>query len=121
MEPATGIHEFLRFVVRGVLREPDTAVITRTEEEDKTVFTIKVPEDDVSRIMGKENRGLFAMRHLAAAAGARHGLKVYVRMDGPPRSHGGHGPGHGGPRRGGGGGNRRRGGGGGSFRPRTSS
>lgn len=115
MDPATGIYEFLRFVVRGVLREPETAAIARTEEEDKTVFTIKVPEADVSRIMGKENRGLFAMRHLAAAAGARHGLKVYVRVDGPRQ-------GPGGPRRGTGGGGGFRGGkrpgGGRPFRPR---
>lgn len=82
MDPAEGIQKFIEFIVLSLTHHPGKAGVVMEENEGEIHYLVHVADDEVSRIMGKENRGISAIRNLAVAAGEMHGLKVVVKLKG---------------------------------------
>ena len=88
MNPAQGVQSFLEFIVTSLVRHPDQASVRSEMEQDVMVFRMQAAdEDDTRKILGKEDRGLSAIRNLAGAAAAQQGLKVRIELkgEGEPR------------------------------------
>ncbi len=88
MNPAAGVQSFLEFVITSLVRHPDQAFVRSTVVEGTTVYNMQAAdEDDTRKILGKEDRGLSALRNLAGAAAAQHGLKIRIELkgEGEPR------------------------------------
>jgi len=82
MNPAVGIQSFIEFIIKSLAREPDQAFVVHETIDNRVVFTIEVAEADIDRLMGKEGRGIAAIRHLSYAAAAMHDFGVEVRLTG---------------------------------------
>ena len=88
MKPAEGVQSFLEFVITSLVRNPDQAFVRSEPEGDALVFRMEAGnEDDTRKILGKADRGLSALRNLAGAAAAQHGVKVRIELkgEGEPR------------------------------------
>jgi predicted RNA-binding protein YlqC (UPF0109 family) len=88
MNPAEGVQSFLEFVITSLVRHPDQAFVRSEIVDGTTVYNMQAAdEDDTRKILGKEDRGLSALRNLAGAAAAQHGLKIRIELkgEGEPR------------------------------------
>ena len=82
MNPAIGIQSFIEFIVKSLAGVPDQAFVVHDTEDGRSVFMIEVAEEDLNRILGREGRGIDAIRHLATAAGEMHRIEVDIRLRG---------------------------------------
>jgi predicted RNA-binding protein YlqC (UPF0109 family) len=72
--------EFIEYIVRQLVDEPDAVTITEEIQEDKIVYKLKVAAGDVGKIIGKKGRTAFALRTIVAAVGKKAGTKVLLEV-----------------------------------------
>ena len=70
--------ELVEYLVRSIVESPDDVEIEEYEEEGELVLEIKVADDDLGRVIGREGRVAKAIRTIARAAGAREDRRVSV-------------------------------------------
>ena len=80
MQAVTGIQDFVSYVVTALAGRPDKANVSRRQEGARHVFDVRVDEDDMGRLLGHSGNTVMAVRNLAAAAAAHHGVEVGVEV-----------------------------------------
>ena len=80
MQAVSGIHEFVTYVVASLADHPDRASVSRREEGGRYVFDVSVDQQDMGRLLGHSGNTVMAVRNLAAAAAAHHGVEVGVEV-----------------------------------------
>lgn len=73
--------EVLEVLVKGLVDNPDKVVVTETEGERSIVVEVRVPEEDLGRVIGKGGRVANSLRIIAKAAGVRKGKNVWVEIN----------------------------------------
>lgn len=58
---------FVEYIVKSLVDKPELVTITQTEEGNRIVIGVKVSDDDVGRIIGKDGQTIRAIRSLAYA------------------------------------------------------
>ncbi len=61
--------ELLEMIARGLVDRPDEVVVTEVEDDQTTVYELKVAPDDLGKVIGKRGRTARAIRTLVASAG----------------------------------------------------
>lgn len=80
METVSGIQQFLEFVVLGITSHPQSAKVTRREQNGATIFDLSANGEDIPRLIGTAGGTVNALRSLAQASADLHGLKVGVEI-----------------------------------------
>jgi uncharacterized protein len=70
--------ELVDFLVRSIVENPDEVAIEEYEEDGELVLEVKVADEDLGRVIGREGRVAKAIRTIARAAGARDDRRVAV-------------------------------------------
>jgi predicted RNA-binding protein YlqC (UPF0109 family) len=65
------VAEFLEWVTRRLVDEPDAVRVETEEREDAVVFRLQVAPDDVGKVIGRQGRMARALRSIVRAGGAR--------------------------------------------------
>ncbi len=75
--------ELLLTIARGLVEQPDAVTVTQDEplEDGTIVFHLRVADDDMGRVIGKQGRIAKAMRVVMRAAANRQDAKVSVEID----------------------------------------
>ena len=73
------MQEFLNFVLRQLIDNPDEMVLTRHEGDKRTTFHVRVRQSDIGKIIGKHGQTIIAIRNLLAAA-AQHGERAQLEI-----------------------------------------
>ena len=63
--------ELLEMIARGLVDRPDEVVVTEVEDDQTTVYELKVAPDDLGKVIGKRGRTARAIRTLVASAGSK--------------------------------------------------
>jgi predicted RNA-binding protein YlqC (UPF0109 family) len=58
---------FVEYIVKSLVDKPDLVTITQTSEGKKVVIGVKVGEEDLGRVIGKDGQTIRAIRSLALA------------------------------------------------------
>lgn len=58
---------FVEYVVKSLVDKPDLVSITQTSEAGKIVIGVKVSDEDLGRVIGKDGQTIRAIRSLALA------------------------------------------------------
>ncbi len=74
--------EFLEYVARSLVDDPDAVVVDLVEADDEVTLTLKVGEGDMGRIIGRDGRIANAIRSLLRVMGARDGRHVELEIVG---------------------------------------
>ena len=74
--------EFLEYVARSLVDDPDAVVVELEEADDEVTLTLKVGEGDMGRIIGRDGRIANAIRSLLRVMGARDGRHVELEIVG---------------------------------------
>ncbi len=63
--------ELLELLAKALVDAPDQVEVTEVEESDELVLELRVAQDDVGKIIGKQGRTVRALRTLIDAAGEK--------------------------------------------------
>jgi uncharacterized protein len=68
--------EFLLYMIKALVDEPDQVEINVVEGEKSTIFELKVAQPDIGKVIGKNGRIAKAIRTLLNAAIAKSGKRI---------------------------------------------
>jgi len=74
------MQEFLEFVARRLVQNPDDVTVLREDKDEKTVFRLQVAEQDIGKVIGRNGRTAQALRVLLAAVAAREGKRAILEI-----------------------------------------
>ena len=75
--------EFLEYVVKAIVANPDKVVVQRTVDEMGVLFTLKVDQADASRVIGREGQIAKAIRLLLRTVGYTQKVRANLKIDVP--------------------------------------
>ncbi|MBO4734665.1 MAG: KH domain-containing protein [Clostridia bacterium] len=75
--------ELLKTIAAGLVENPDAVTVTVDEpnEEGIIVYHLRVAQDDMGRVIGKQGRIAKAIRTVMRAAANRNDQKIAVDID----------------------------------------
>ncbi len=74
------MQEFLEFVARRLVQNPDDVTVLREDKDEKIIFRLQVAEQDIGKVIGRNGRTAQALRILLAAVAAREGKRAILEI-----------------------------------------
>jgi predicted RNA-binding protein YlqC (UPF0109 family) len=74
------MREFLDYVARSLVDNPDEVRVEVDESGDEVTLTLSVDESDMGRVIGRDGRIANAIRSLLRVMGARDGRHVELEI-----------------------------------------
>jgi len=75
--------QFLEFVVRALVDNPDDVKITRVVDEMGVLLTLDVNSADMGKVIGREGNTAKAIRTLLRVVGMKHNARVNLKINEP--------------------------------------
>ena len=72
--------ELIEFMARSIVDNPDEVEVTEEDGGDHIIFHLKVSEEDMGRVIGKQGRIANAMRTLLKVAAIRKGDRAVLEI-----------------------------------------
>ena len=85
--------EFVEYVLKTVVDNPDDVHVDRTIDEMGVLLSVNVNPDDMGKVIGKSGQTAKAIRTLLKVVGAKHDARVNMKIIEPEGGNGGHGGG----------------------------
>ena len=86
MEEKQRDEQFLDFLVKAIVDNPDDVRVERRVDEMGVLLTLHVNPKDMGQVVGKEGKTANAIRSLVRIVGIKHGARVNVRIEEPEGS-----------------------------------
>jgi uncharacterized protein len=77
-EPA--LRELIDFLARGLVDRPEEVEVEEVSEPDALVYELKVAEEDLGKVIGKQGRTAKALRTILSAASAKSRRRVILEI-----------------------------------------
>jgi predicted RNA-binding protein YlqC (UPF0109 family) len=77
-EPA--LRELVDFMARGLVDHPEEVEVEEVSEPDALVFELKVADEDLGKVIGKQGRTAKALRTILSAASAKSRRRVVLEI-----------------------------------------
>lgn len=72
--------EFLEYVARALVDKPDAVWVEEEDEDDETILTLGVDQEDMGRVIGRDGRIANAIRSLLRVMATRDGRHVELEI-----------------------------------------
>lgn len=73
--------DFLQNIIQQIVENPDAVVIEETQEEGRTNLLIKVADEDMGRVIGKEGKVINSIRMILRVMAIRQNVRVRVDIE----------------------------------------
>ncbi len=80
MTKETSDKEFLEFIVKNLVDNPDSVEVERKVDEMGVLLALKVHPDDMGQIIGKEGSTARAIRNLVRIIGLKNKARVNLKI-----------------------------------------
>jgi uncharacterized protein len=74
------LRELIDYLARGLVDRPEEVEVEEIEEPDALVFELKVAEEDLGKVIGKQGRTAKALRTILSAASAKLRRRVILEI-----------------------------------------
>ena len=74
--------EILESIILNIVANKEQVSVTETIEETAIIYEVKVAEEDIGRIVGKQGKVAQAIRTLIKSIGAKEKKKIVVKFVG---------------------------------------
>ena len=74
------MQEFVEYVVKGLVDQPDAVTVTEVERESSTVYELRMDPDDVAKVIGRRGMTINAIRSLLQAGAAKKGMRCGLEI-----------------------------------------
>lgn len=75
------MREIVETIAKALVDNPDAVVVTEEEDEQGIIIRLRVAEEDMGRVIGRQGRIAKAIRTVVKAAATRSNQKVLVDID----------------------------------------
>ena len=72
--------ELVEFVVKSLVDNPDEVSVNKVEGEKSTILELRVAQDDVGKVIGKQGRIAKAIRTLMKSLGAKEKKRITIEF-----------------------------------------
>ncbi len=72
--------EFIAYLIKNLVDKPEDVIIEIFEGEKNTVIEVRVAQDDVGKLIGKQGRTIRALRNIVMTVGASPNRKVRLEL-----------------------------------------
>ena len=73
--------ELLEFIIKNLVSKPDEVVVTETENDRETVYSVKIAEEDFGKISGRSGKVATAIRTVVKTAAKKANKRVFVKFE----------------------------------------
>jgi len=80
-EAVESLRELVVYLVGHLVDEPDQAAVTAERRGSSVHIDLRLPEDDLGKVIGRGGRIAKAMRTVLLIAGSRHHLRVSLDIE----------------------------------------
>jgi uncharacterized protein len=70
----------IEYLARGLVDHPEEVVVEEVDEPDALVFELKVAEQDLGKVIGKQGRTAKALRTVLSAASSKVRRRVLLEI-----------------------------------------
>jgi predicted RNA-binding protein YlqC (UPF0109 family) len=81
-DPNEDLEGLVRFVAGKLVQNPDDIVVESELRAGTVYVRLRVPEEEMGRVIGREGRTAKAIRTLVSIAGSRHNVHARLDIDG---------------------------------------
>lgn len=74
------MREFVTYIARQLVDNPDHVIIDHEEKDGKIILKLQVGQADVGKVIGRKGRTAQAMRTLLAAIAAKEGKRAILEI-----------------------------------------
>ena len=75
------LRELVTYIVHNLVDDPDAAEITADRRGSSVLIQLRLPEDDLGKVIGRGGRIAKAIRTVLLVAGSRHHLRVSLDIE----------------------------------------
>lgn len=79
MEVAS-MKELIEYIAKSLVDRPENVVVKETEGEKTTIIELRVAQEDLGKVIGKQGRTARAMRTILNAAGTKVGKRCVLEI-----------------------------------------
>ncbi|MFG6393613.1 MAG: KH domain-containing protein [Lachnospiraceae bacterium] len=72
--------ELIEVLAQSLVDHPEEVTVTETEKDNEVLFELKVAQEDMGKVIGKQGRIAKAIRSIVKAAASRTDKKVTVEI-----------------------------------------
>lgn len=72
--------ELVEYIVKALVDKPEEVNVAQTEGESVTILEIRVAQDDIGKVIGREGRIANSIRTITKAAAAKNKKRVTVEI-----------------------------------------
>lgn len=72
--------DILFYIIKNILDDPQNITIEEEKSEGLTNFIIKVPKEEIGKVIGKEGKIIRAIRNVAKIPGAKKGERINITL-----------------------------------------
>lgn len=74
------MEEFIGYLVKNLVDHPDDVGVHVVDGNSSTIVEVKVSDEDVAKVVGRQGRTIKALRTIAMTIGARMGRRVKLEL-----------------------------------------
>jgi len=74
------LKELVQYLAQSIVNQPDAVEVTETQDDHASVLELKVAQEDLGRVIGKQGRTAKSLRTILNAAAARHDRKIVLEI-----------------------------------------
>ena len=72
--------DFVEYVVKSIVSQPDKVIVTRTVDEMGVLLTLQVAKEDMGKVIGRSGQTAKAIRILLRVIGSKENLRVNLKI-----------------------------------------
>jgi predicted RNA-binding protein YlqC (UPF0109 family) len=72
--------ELLELIAKALVDDPDEVSVSEVEGEQTIILELRVAEDDLGKVIGKQGRTARSIRTLLSAAGTKLGKRFHLEI-----------------------------------------
>ena len=74
------MRDLVELIAKSLVDRPDEVAVEEFDEDQATVLELRVAEDDLGKVIGRQGRTARAMRSLLSAAGMKLGRRFVLEI-----------------------------------------
>jgi predicted RNA-binding protein YlqC (UPF0109 family) len=79
---AQSLRELVLYMAGNLVDDPDQVTVTAEQRGSAVHLDLRVPQDELGKVIGRQGRIARAMRTIVMVAGTRHNVRASLDIDG---------------------------------------
>lgn len=74
------MRELIEYIAKSLVDRPEDVSVKETEGEKTTIVELRVAQEDMGKVIGKQGKTAMAMRTILNAAGTKMGKRCFLEI-----------------------------------------